>query len=264
MPFIDASGGRIHYRMEGPSQAAMLVLSNSLGTNLALWGQQMAAFSRHFRVLRYDSRGHGESSITAGPHTIELLARDVLALLDHLEVNRGHFCGLSLGGMVGMWLAAHAPDRIGKLVLANTAAYMGPAESWNARIDAVCRGGLGAIVESVIQRWFTPLFRERSSDDVERVRKMMLATPVDGYVACCTAIRDMDQRADLGTISSPTLVIGGRHDLATPPAGSRDMVEAIRGAAYLELAAAHLSNVEAADAFNSVVLDFLLSSRSCD
>jgi len=259
MPFIDAAVGRIHYALDGPSGAAVLVLSNSLGTNLALWDGQVPYFARHFRVLRYDSRGHGKSSATPGPYAIERLSRDVIELLDYLEANTAHFCGLSLGGMVGIWLAAHHPDRLGKLILANTAAYLGPAETWNARIDAVRRGGLAAIVESVIERWFTPAFRKQSPDDVNRVRKMLLATPADGYAACCAAICDMDQRAELGRISSPTLVIAGRHDPATPPEGSRAMVGAIRGAAYVELLAAHLSNVEAADAFNGVVLDFLLS-----
>jgi 3-oxoadipate enol-lactonase len=161
--------------------------------------------------------------------------------------------------MVGIWLAAHEPVRIEKLVLANTAAYLGPLDTWNTRIDAVRRSGLASIADNVIERWFTPSFREQSPQHVERVRKMLLATPAEGYIACCAAIRDMDQRADLPAILSPTLVISSRHDPATPPAESRAMADAIHGAAYIELAAAHLSNVEAADAFNRVGLDFLLS-----
>jgi 3-oxoadipate enol-lactonase len=257
MPFAEVSGGRIHYRIDGAPDAPALVLSNSLGTDLSMWDRQVAALCGSFKVLRYDSRGHGRSLVTPGPYSIELLARDVVSLLDRLEMAQVHFCGLSLGGMVGIWLGAHEPARVDKLVLANTAAHLGPPEVWDARVEAVRRGGMAAVADGIVERWFTPTFRQRRPAGVEAVRQMLLAAPPEGYVACCAAVRDMDQRAELASIRSPTLVIAGRHDPATPPATCRMIAEAVRGARLTELDAAHLSNVEAAEAFNAAVLDFL-------
>jgi len=259
MPFADVSGGKIHYRLDGNTAAPVLVLSHSVGTDLAMWQRQVVALSRHFRVLRYDSRGHGRSLVTAGPYAIELLARDVLELLDRLAISRVHFCGLSLGGMVGMWLAAHEPARVDKLLLSNTAAHLPPREAWDARIKSVQEGGMSAIADLVIGRWFTPAFRESCPLAVETARQALLATSPDGYIACCAAIRDMDQRAALGSIRSSTLVIAGHCDPATPPATCRMIADAIRGARFIEFTASHLSNIEAAEAFNATVLDFLLS-----
>ena len=243
--------------MDGAADAPVLVLSNSLGTNLSMWEPQMAELSRGFRVLRYDTRGHGESSVTPGSYSIERLGRDVVALLDRLAIESAHFCGLSLGGMTGMWLAIHAPTRVFRLALCNTAAYMAPADLWNGRIDQVRGGGMDAIVESVLARWFTPAFLARSPDIAASVRQMVLATPADGYIACCAAIRDMDQREAIAGISAPTLVIAGTHDPATPPADGRFIADRIEGARYVELPAAHLSNIEAARDFTAALLDFL-------
>jgi 3-oxoadipate enol-lactonase len=259
MPFAEISGGSIHYRIDGDADAPVLVLSNSLGTDLSMWDQQVPALSCSFRVLRYDSRGHGRSLVTPGPYSIELLARDVVGLLDRLQIARAHLCGLSLGGMVGMWLAANMPGRVGKLVLANTSARLGPPEAWDARVKTVLQGGMNSIVGTVIERWFTPTFLARHTDDVTAVRQALLATAPNGYMACCTAIRDMDQRGQLASIRSPTLVIAGQHDPATPPAMGRTIADGIRGARFIELPTAHLSNIEAADAFNAAVLDFLLA-----
>jgi 3-oxoadipate enol-lactonase len=257
MPFAEVSGGRIHYRVDGALDAPVLVLSNSLGTDLSMWDRQVEALGRSFKVLRYDSRGHGRSLVTPGPYSIEVLARDVVSLLDRLEMARVHFCGLSLGGMVGLWLGAHEPARVDRLVLANTAAHLGPPEVWDARVEAVRRGGMAAVAGGVVERWFTPRFRERCPAGVGAVRHMLLAAPPEGYVACCAAVRDMDQRAELASVRSPTLVIAGRHDPATPPAAGRAVADAIRGVRLTELDAAHLSNVEAPEAFNAAVLDFL-------
>ncbi|HXH02116.1 MAG TPA: 3-oxoadipate enol-lactonase [Candidatus Competibacteraceae bacterium] len=262
MPFIDVDGARIHYRCDGPEEAPVLVLSNSLGTDLAMWDAQIPAFTQRFRVLRYDSRGHGQSAVTPGPYTIERLARDVLGLLDGLGLARIHFCGLSMGGMVGMWLGIHAPQRVARLVLCNTAACIPPAELWNARIEAVHQGGMAAIAEAVIGRWFTPVFRAQAPAVVERVRRTLEATPAEGYVACCAAVRDMDQRAAVARITAPTLVVAGTHDTATPPADGRFLAERIAGARYLELEAAHLSNLEAETRFTEGVLTFLTEQES--
>jgi 3-oxoadipate enol-lactonase len=257
MPFAEVSGGRIHYRIDGGVDAPVLVLSHSLGTNLAMWDLQVAPLSRSFRIIRCDTRGHGESLVSPGPYAIELLARDVVSLLDRLEIPRAHFCGLSLGGMIGIWIAAHEPARVDKLMLANTAAHLGPRENWDARIRTVRQGGMAAVAEGVIERWFTPAFREGRAREVEPVRQMLLTVAPEGYIACCAAIRDMDQRTDLAAIRSPTLVITGRHDPATPPATGRAVADAVHGARLIELSAAHLSNIEAVEAFNAAVFDFL-------
>jgi 3-oxoadipate enol-lactonase len=257
MPFATVDDVRVHYRIDGPAGGPVLVLAHSLGADLAMWDPQAAALAGAFRVLRYDARGHGGSSVTPGPYTVERLARDALGLLDALAVPRAHFCGLSLGGMVGLWLGAHAADRLVKLVLANTAARIGTPESWNARIDAVRRGGLAAIAPAVLDRWFTGGFRERQPESLAAVRQSLLATPVDGYAAGCAAVRDADLRDTARAVAVPTLVIAGTHDAATPPADGRWLADTIPGARYRELATAHISNVEAADQFTAAVSDIL-------
>jgi 3-oxoadipate enol-lactonase len=248
---------RTFHRFDGPEHAPVLMFSNSLGTNHAMWEAQVPALSRRHRLLRYDTRGHGASEVTGGPYDIALLGRDALALLDEVGLERVNYCGLSIGGMIGTWLAAHAPERIDRLILSNTSALMGGADAWNARIDAVRRDGMAAVADTVVERWFTPRFREADPQAVERIRQMLLGTPASGYVACCAAVRDMDHRTLLSRITTRTLVIAGTHDPATPISHSRVIAERIAGARLVELDAAHLSNVEAASAFNAAVLDFL-------
>lgn len=257
MPMIEADNAPIHYRVEGQAGAPVVVLSHSLGTTLGMWDPQMPALAERFRVLRYDSRGHGESGVTPGPYTIEELGRHVIAVLDGLGIQRASFCGLSMGGMVGMWLGAHAPERVEKLVLCNTAARIGPPEFWNTRIESVRTHGMDPIATPVLGRWFSPAFHERMPDATGRMRRMLVETPVEGYVACCAAIRDADLRDVLPRIQARTLVIAGTHDAATPPADGRFLAEKIQGARYVELAAAHLSNIEAAERFTAEVAAFL-------
>lgn len=259
MPFADIDGAKIHYRMDGDAKAAPILFSNSLGTDLTLWDKQVAALSKAFRLIRYDTRGHGGSTATPGLYSIERLAQDAAKLLDVLKIKRAHFCGLSLGGMTGMWLASQMPERVDKLILANTTPLMAPREAWDTRINTVRQGGMAAITDSVIDRWFTPMFVETHPKDVAPVRAALLATPPEGYVACCAAIRDMDQRASLPMIRAKTLVIGGTDDPATPPVMCQGIAKAIPGARYVEFPAAHLSNIEAADAFNAATREFLLS-----
>ena len=255
--FAVIDGARIRYRLDGPIGAPFLVLSNSLGTNLDMWEPQVAVFATRFRMLRYDSRGHGLSDVTPGPYTIERLARDVVALMDELKINRAHFCGLSMGGMAGMWLGVHAAQRIDRLVLCNTAPRIGSAERWNARIDAVNRDGLSGIADALMEVWFTPRFRDAAADTVQRMRAMLIASPAKGYVASCAAVRDMDQWATLSRIDRPTLIVTGARDASTPPAEGSRMAEVIAGAEHVELDAAHISNVEAASRFTAEVLAFL-------
>ena len=245
------------YELTGPKDAPVVVLSHSLGCNLHMWDPQMTALERHCRVLRYDTRGHGRSSVPAAPYKIAELGEDVLRLLDALGIERAHFCGLSMGGTTGIWLGAHAPERIGRLVLCNTAAYFGAPEAMNARIDTVRRGGMAAVVDGVLERWFTQSFRANAPEVVEGIREQLLATPVEGYVGCCAALRDVDERGSLARVASPTLVVAGTYDPAPTPQAARELAGLIPGAQFIELPAAHLTNLGAAGQFNARVLDFL-------
>jgi 3-oxoadipate enol-lactonase len=260
MRFVEVNGARVHCLFDeppGPLRAPILVFSNSLGTNFSMWDAQIPALAARFRILRYDTRGHGQTSVTPGPYTITQLGRDVVALLDAFQIERAHFCGLSMGGAIGMWLGIFAADRIHRLALCNTGAKIGTAETWNARIEAIRAKGMAPIADSVVQRWFSPAFIASAPAKVERTRQMIIATPPEGYIANCAAIRDMDQRETITRITAPTLVIAGAKDPATPPADGRFIAERIPGARYAELDAAHLSNIEAAGPFTETLLQFL-------
>jgi 3-oxoadipate enol-lactonase len=248
---------RIHYEVAGPEGAPLLLLSNSLGAELGMWDAQAEEFSKRYRVLRYDNRGHGESSAPKSPYTLADVAGDAAALVEHLGEKSILFCGLSLGGMVGMWLATHYPEMIQKLLLCNTSALLGPRENWDTRMDAVRKGGMQAVVKPVIERWFTERFRKSSPDVVARIERSFLNNSVEGYAGCCAAIRDMDQRKTIGGITAPTMVIAGTFDPSTPPAMGQEIAGAIKGSRYVELPTAHLSNVEAAKTFNDVAGFFL-------
>jgi 3-oxoadipate enol-lactonase len=261
MPHITTASTRLFYRWDGPERAPVLVLSHALGAHHGMWDGNVPALAGDFRVLRYDSRGHGESDVPPGPYDIERLARDVVELLDALGVRRASFCGLSLGGMVGIWLAANASERIERLALCNTSAYFGTPQAMNARMEAVRAGGMPAVVDTMLERWFTPHFRSADPDTEARVRKMLLATARAGYIASCQAVRDMDQRALLDKIVAPTLVIAGARDPATAPGHARYIHEHVRGARLVELEAAHVSNIEAATQFNAALTSFLQESR---
>jgi 3-oxoadipate enol-lactonase len=264
MSFIQTGSGQLHYQLEasaGNENAPVLVMSNSLGTTMDMWLPQMPALLEHFQVLRYDTRGHGQSEVTPGPYTIAQLGADVLALLDQLQIQRAHFCGLSMGGMTGMWLGIHAPDRIDRLALCNTSAAIGLPEVWNTRITKVRQDGMSSIIDTVLERWFTPDFLAHAPAQAERVRRMLADTPVEGYVANCAAVRDMDQRAELPQITAPTLVIAGRYDKSTPPEHGELIARAIPLAQYVVLNAAHLSNWEVAQAFTQNVLSFMLNKK---
>lgn len=257
MPVAELDDLRMHYRLEGPEGAPVLVLSNSLGAALEMWNPQMPILGERFRVLRYDTRGHGRSGITPGAYTIERLGRDVVELLDALGIARAHFCGLSMGGMTGLWLGIHAADRLGRLVLCNTAARLGTPADWDERIGLVTGGGMNAVVGGVMERWFTADFRAREPAECTAIQAMINTTSPVGYAACSAAIRDMDLSADLGRIRAPTLVVAGTQDAVTPPEGMCALAAAISGATLIQLEAAHLSNVEAASTFTPAVAGFL-------
>jgi len=259
MAFAELEGVRLHFELSDGLGLPVLVFSNSLGANLSMWEAQAAALSGRFRILRYDTRGHGQSSVPDGPYSAEELGGDLLGLLDALAVDRFSFCGLSMGGSTGQWLAIHAADRLEKLVLANTAAKIGSAEMWDARIATVEEQGLGPVAPGTLERWYTAEFRAEAPDVVTRTSEMILKTDPAGYAACCAAIRDADFRAELTGISAPTLVIAGTHDPVTTVADGRFLAEGIPGAAYVELDAAHLSCIEASGEFNNALMSFFVS-----
>jgi 3-oxoadipate enol-lactonase len=233
-PGGDADGG-----------APVLVLSSSLGTTLELWQPQIAALARHFRVVRYDLRGHGRSPAPPGPYAIADLGGDLIALLDRLRVARAHLAGLSLGGMASLWAAAHHPERVDRLIVCCASARLGPAEAWVERAATVTAHGMDAVADAVVDRWFTAAFKERQPGRVAAMRAMLAATPAAGYAACCGAIARMDLGPDLGAIRAPTLAIAGADDPATPPEHLLRIAAGVaHGRAVVVPRAAHLANVE--------------------
>jgi 3-oxoadipate enol-lactonase len=258
MAEVEANGIRVRYELSGDEGRPVVMLSNSLGTNLAMWDAQMPELRGGYRVLRYDTRGHGRTDATEGPYAIEQLAEDAIGLLDALAIERVHFCGLSMGGMIGQVLGAKHGSRLASLTLCATASHMPQREIWDGRIETAREQGMEALVEGVVERWFTEAFRARPRPEAERVREMILATPAHGYAACCAAIRDMDLRETIRDIEVPTLIIVGDKDPATPVEASRAIEERIRGA-RLEVIpeAAHLVNIEQAAAFNRALGGFL-------
>jgi 3-oxoadipate enol-lactonase len=250
-------GVAIHYSLEGPAGAPVLLMSNSLGTSLEMWDPQARALNDEFRVLRYDTRGHGRSSVPPGPYSIAQLGEDMRLLLDHLDIGRAHVCGQSMGGITAMWLAIHHPERIARLVLSNTAAWIGPASNWTDRAAAVERDGVGPIAAAVVARWLTPAYAAAHPEQVASLQAMLAAMPAAGYAANCLAVRDSDLRADVASIRAPTLVISGSGDVPTPPADGRFLAAQIPSARYVELEAAHLSNQELPDQFSMLLREFL-------
>jgi 3-oxoadipate enol-lactonase len=261
MAVIQSDGCPLYVETQGPEQAPVIMLCNSLGTTHAMWDAQVKPFARHFRVVRYDRRGHGKSGTTPGPYTVDMLGRDALAIMDALGVDKVNWCGLSLGGMVGQWLGANAPERIERLVLANTHYYFPDKPYWTARIRTIAEQGLAAIVGAILERWFTKDFREREPEVIARMTEEFVATPLAGYVACCEAVRDMDHRDLLAKIKAPTLVITGRYDQVTPMDAAEYIRSHIPRANLTLLDAAHISAVEQADDFTAEVLGFLGEPR---
>lgn len=259
MPIIEAPDScPLWVEVEGAPQAPALMLSNSLGTDLHMWDAQAALFARSFRLVRYDRRGHGRSGASRGPYTMEQLAGDALAIADVLDLDRFAWCGLSMGGMEGMWLGAHAPARIDRLILSNTCCYYGDKPLWNQRIAAVRSiGDLALLSDWILRLWFSPQFLASAAAAVAPFRSMLAATQVEGYIACCEAIRDMDHRDLLPCIRAPTLIIAGQRDQATPVADAHFIQSRIAGAGLKILDSAHLSNVEQPEAYAQSVLEFL-------
>jgi 3-oxoadipate enol-lactonase/4-carboxymuconolactone decarboxylase len=261
LPFATTDDIRLFYRLEGGDKRPALILSNSIGTDHGMWELQMLGLLPHFRVLRYDTRGHGASDAPGGDYTIERLARDVLDLTRAVGIDEFAFCGLSLGGMTGQWLAANAPDRIIAVILANTSALMAPKSNWDTRRQAVLNGGMAAVADLAMGRFFSAETLASDNPYPPSVRNMLLGTNPTGYVGCCAAIRDMDQIGMLKKINVPTLVISGNRDVSTPWAGHGEILaREIPDARTVHLPAAHLSNLEQPHSFTTAMLDFLLPS----
>lgn len=257
MPVAHINHTSIHYRSDGGRHLPCLVLSNSLGTDLHMWEAQAEALASRFHVLRYDTRGHGRSASPPGPYSLAQLGRDVLALLDHLDIARAHFCGLSMGGVTGQWLGVHAPQRLDRLVLANTAAKVGTAEGWSGRAAAVRERGLGEIADSAAARWFSGGFAGREPLTVARMTAALRAQDPAGYAGCCDALAAADMRGALHAVLAPTLILAGALDPVTTVADAEAMRAEIGNATVLTLPASHLSNVEAPEPFTRALLDFL-------
>ncbi|MES2257096.1 MAG: 3-oxoadipate enol-lactonase [Pseudomonadota bacterium] len=257
MPFYQTDTLRIHYRIDGPEHAPVLVLLNSIATDLSVWGEVTDELRQSMRILRYDARGQGETTAPDGPYSIAMLAQDLVSLLDGLDLSKVHLCGLSLGAMVAMQMATAYPQRVDRLVLCNTAAQVGPPESWDMRAAAVREHGMQAVRPAVLERWLSADFRERQPQAAQRVVEMALASAPAGYIGSCAAIRDMDQRISIGAIAAPVLVVGSASDAATPPADGRYIAGAIGGARYVELPGGHLSNVEEPARLAAEIRNFL-------
>jgi 3-oxoadipate enol-lactonase len=254
-----SDGARIDYSIAGVPTAPALLFINSIATTRDLWARQVPRFSKSFRVITYDARGHGFSQVTAGDYTIEQLGRDVLAILDDAGVESAHVCGISLGGLTAMRLGVSAPRRVKSLVLANTAARIGSVEMWTERIAFVRQQGMAALADITMPRWFTDSFRAREPQTIEHFRSMVASSSRDGYLACCAALRDEDLREAIAGVRCPVLCVAGNSDPATPPDALKFIHDRIAGSRLLTLDAAHLTNVEQQEAFNDAVSSFLRS-----
>jgi len=258
MPFLDLATHRLHYRIDGEPDRPWLLMSNSLGTDLHMWDTQIAALSSQFRVLRYDQRGHGASSAPPSPYSLAALAGDALTLLDALCIERAHFCGLSIGGLIGQWLAVHAGARVSKLVVCATAAKIGTAEGWQARIEQVRAHGLPPLAEATAQRWFTPAFNATQANTVKSMLETFTAVSVDAYCGCCDALAHADLRSELASVRMPVLTISGDDDPVCPPAELQAIADGVADGRHVSLLGRHIVNLESPQKFDDAVRDFLL------
>ncbi len=259
MPFIEISNTTFNYRLDGPEKGTVIMLSNSLASDLNMWEFQVPELVRAgYRVLRYDSRGHGQSAVINGPYSMELLAADAVGLMDALSLEKVHFCGLSKGGMVGQMLGSHYGDRLISLTLSSTAAHMAPKEAWDERIATVRKHGMTVVVDATINRWFTKPGQTRLASTVEKIRRTISNTPIEGFCSCCAAIRDMDQRETIRAVSTRTLVIVGEQDPGTPVSAAEFIHRRIPSSALKIIPdAAHFVHMEQSSIFNKTLLEFI-------
>jgi 3-oxoadipate enol-lactonase len=257
MPFIRTGDLTVHYQLDGPAGAPVILFGNSLGTNLHLWDAQLPALLPRFRLLRYDMRGHGMTDAPAGAYSIDMLAGDALGLLDALKIDTARYCGLSIGGMIGQRLGAKAPTRFAQIVLCNTGMQIGNPQLWQDRVAAVRQTGLAGMVDGVMQRWFTPASFKSKPELLAGYRNMLVRTPADGYIGCCLAISGTDLAPDAARIACPVLVVVGEADAATPPELGRALAQTVKGAKLVEIAGAgHISAAEQPAAVNAALAAF--------
>ncbi len=258
MNFFTSSDTRLAYQVDGPVNAPTLVFINSIGTNLHMWDSQVERLSHVLRIVRYDCRGHGASDAPAGPYTIEQLGNDLLALLDTLQIEQANICGLSLGGVIALWFAIEHPHRVARAIFANTAARIGTTQSWDVRIEAVKKGGMAAILDTVLARFLSANFRQHHPEMVQKISNMIEVTNPVGYIGACEALREADLRAKIHDIHTPSLIMAGALDESTPPSQSRELNAAIHGSQLTIFdEVAHLSNIERPDEFSELVLSFI-------
>ena len=255
--YCDTASGRLHYRVDGPEQGPPLLLSNALGTTLDLWSAQVERLQRTFRVISYDTRGHGQSSVPAGEYTLDELGEDALRVLDAAGAETAHVCGISLGGLTAMWLGVYHPARVRRLVVADTAARVGTFDRWVERAAKARAEGMTAIADLNMPNWFTPVYREREPATVARFHRMVASCNPEGYIGCCAALRDADLRPVIKHVGARTLVVAGNQDPSTTVADAELIAREIPGATLLILSAAHLANVECADSFSSHLETFV-------
>ncbi|EJW11340.1 Beta-ketoadipate enol-lactone hydrolase [Rhodovulum sp. PH10] len=257
MPIADVNGVALSYTVDGAADRPVLLFSNSLGTSADMWAWQLPALLPHFRIVRYDTRGHGRSAVPEGDYDFDLLAQDAEALLTHLGVRKAHVCGLSMGGPTAMRLALRRPDLVDRLVLCNTAARIGSAQGWSDRIAAVAARGLATMAPELVERWVSDGFREKSPALAWMLVDMLRRTPDAGYVRNCAALRDGDLTAEVPSISAPTLVISGSLDAATTTAQAAELAARLPNARHIDLVSSHISNWEQPEAFSNALLQFL-------
>jgi 3-oxoadipate enol-lactonase len=258
MSSIRVDGCSLNVQVDGDVSLPPLMLSNSMGCSLEMWQPQMIELVKKFRVIRYDCRGHGQSEPSSSDYSVGRFGQDVLAILDQLGISKTHWCGISLGGVVGQWIAAHAPERIDRLVLANTTCYIENPTNWVKRISAVDQGGIASIADLVLAGWLTEHFRQGNPDVVTKLRHMLVSTDPTAYKGCCETLSQLDQRNLLSRISAETLVIAGYHDQSTPLASAKLIQDSISSARLRILDAAHISNVERSREFTEVLAAFLM------
>ncbi|SEM44014.1 3-oxoadipate enol-lactonase [Pseudoxanthomonas sp. GM95] len=257
MPFLDLPTHRLHYRIDGAEGAPWLTFCNSLGTDLTMWDLQVAELAKDFRILRYDRRGHGQSTAADGLYTVDQLGGDVVALWDALQIDRTHFCGLSIGGLTGQWLGLNAAERLDKLIVCATAAKIGTAESWAQRIAGVQESGMKPLAEGTVTRWFTEHFTDTHEEQVKDIIDVFLATTPEGYAGCCSAVAQADFRDALAKITVPLLAIAGDDDPVCPPADLQHIADSVADGRFVQVAGRHICNVESPAALTTALRDFL-------
>ena len=257
MPSEKVNNAGIYYLFEDYGKQNTIVFSNSLGTNFSMWEKQREEISKYFNIMFYDTRGHGKSEVTEGDYSAELLGNDILQLTEFLGIKEFYFCGISMGGLIGQWLALNADGRLKKLIISNTAAKIGTAEGWNSRIKSVSENGLSSILGATAERWFTESFNKNHKNEVDGILKNFAETPLQGYISNCAMVRDADFRNELYRTNIPTLIISGKYDEVTTVEDGNFLQKNIRNAEHIVLETCHLSNFERPTEFNSVVVQFL-------